>query len=168
MPNGPGADIRLRHGPDLQRRLHTHVHTLLLQHVRHGHAVHGRGQHTHVVGPGALDVSLAVLHAAPEVAAADDDAHLHAHVHASLDDVRHASHDLKVQTEVLIAGQRFAADLQQHPLEYWLLHRRSSLIFYQVFYLISPVLHRGKIENFSEFFFADPSTFSRVPCACGA
>jgi len=41
-------------------------------------------QHTHVVGAGALDVALAVLHAAPEVAAADDDAHLYAGLHALL------------------------------------------------------------------------------------
>ena len=148
MPDGSGADVRLRHRADLQRRLHPDVHALLLQHVRHGHAVHSRGQHAHVVGAGALDIALAVLHAAPEVAAADDDAHLHAHVHASLDDVRHASHDLEIQSEVLVARQRLAADLQQHPLEYWLLHRCASLIFYPVFYLISPVLHRGKTNFF--------------------
>ena len=69
-----------------------------------------------MVGAGALDVALAVFDAAPEVAAADDHAHLDAHGHALLDDVGHPAHDLEVQAEVLVAGQGLAADLQQHPL----------------------------------------------------
>ena len=108
MAHGTGPDVGLRHLLDLQRRLDPDVHALLLQHVGHGHAVHGGGQHAHMVGAGALDVALAVFDAAPEVAAADD--------HAHLEDVGHPAHDLEVQAEVLVAGQGLAADLQQHPL----------------------------------------------------
>ena len=129
MADGPRPDIRLRHGPDLQRRLHPHVHALLLQHVGHGHAVHGGGQHAHVVGAGALDIALAVLHAAPEVAAADDEPHLYAHIHTVLDGIGHAAHHLKVQAEVLVAGQRLAADLNEYPFVFWLLHRIASPFF---------------------------------------
>ena len=126
MADGSGPDIRLRHGADLQRRLHPHVHALLLQHIGHGHAVHGGGQHAHVVGTGALDMPLAVLHAAPEVAAADDDAHLHTHFYTFLDDVSHPAHHLKIQANVLVACQRLAADLNEYPLIHWLLHRFAS------------------------------------------
>ena len=147
MADGPGTDVRLGHGPDLQRRLHPDVHTLLLQHVGHSHAVHGGGQHTHVIGAGALDVALAILDAAPEVASADDHAHLNAHVHAFLDDVGHTGHDLEVKAEVLVAGQRFAADLQQHPLKSRFFHPVPSLLYSLLFYLIFLRLHRGKIKN---------------------
>ena len=68
-----------------------------------------------MVGTGALNVALAVFHAPPEVAAADDHAHLDAHGHALLDDVGHPAHNLEIQAEVLVAGQSLAADLQQHP-----------------------------------------------------
>ena len=126
MPDGPGPNIRLRHGADLQCRLHPHVHALLLQHIGHGHAVHGSGQHAHMVGAGPLNVALAVLHAAPEVAAADDDTYLHAHVHTLSDDLGHTAHHLKVQSEMLVACQRLAADFNKYPLVFWLVHQIAS------------------------------------------
>ena len=51
-----------------------------------------RDRHTHVVGTGALNVTFAILHAAPEVAAADDDAHFNAHLAALLDYVAPVSY----------------------------------------------------------------------------
>ena len=74
-------------------------------------------------------MSLAVLHAAPEVAAADDETHLYAHIHTVLDGIGHAAHHLKVQAEVLVAGQRLAADLNEYPFVFWLLHRIASPFF---------------------------------------
>ena len=79
-----------------------------------------------MVGAGPLDVALAVLHAAPEVAAADDDAHLHAHVHTLSDDLGHTAHHLKVQSEMLVACQRLAADFNKYPLVFWLVHQIAS------------------------------------------
>ena len=64
----------------------------------------------------ALDVALAVFHAAPEVAAADDDTHLNAHLVAALDDIAHLGNNVEVEAEVLVARQRLAADLEQHAL----------------------------------------------------
>ena len=113
VPDGTGPDVGLRHLFDLQRRLDPDVHALLLQHVGHGHAVHGGGQHAHVVGTGALDVALAVFHAAPEVAAADDDAHLHTQLRARLDDVAHLTDHVKIQSRLLVTGKRLTADLEQ-------------------------------------------------------
>ena len=157
MTDGPGTDVRLCHGTDLQRCLHPHVHALLLQHVGHGHAVHGGGQHAHVVGPGTLDISLAVLHAAPEVAAADDHAHLHTHGGTFLDHVGHLAHYLEIQTEVLVAGQRLAADLQQHPFIFRFVHvlrSYASIPFYIPCYftLFLPVCIEGK-SKFCRFFY---------------
>ena len=46
--------------------------------------------------------------------------------HAFLDDVSHLAHHLKIQTNVLVACQRLAADLNEYPLIHWLLHRFAS------------------------------------------
>ena len=75
-----------------------------------------------MVGPGALDVALAILYAAPKVAAADNDAHLNTHLHAFLNDIRHPAHNAKVQAKVLFSRQGFPADFQQHPFIFRLVH----------------------------------------------
>ena len=127
MTDGTGTDVGLCHGTDLQRCLHADIHALLLQDICHGHAVHGGGQHAHVVGTGALNVALAILHAAPEVAAADDDAHLYAHLHTLADHIGNTVHHIKIEAELLLACQRFAADLQQHTFIFRLVHSPLSL-----------------------------------------
>ena len=125
MPDRAGADIGLGNFFDLKCRLHAHINALLLQNVRNRHAVHRGGQHTHVVGTGALNVTFAILHAAPEVAAADDDAHFNAHLAALLDYVAHLGNNIKVETKMLVACQRLAADLEQHALILQLSHARN-------------------------------------------
>ena len=125
VPDRAGADIGLGNFFDLKRRLHAHINALLLQNVRNRHAVHRGGQHTHVVGTGALNVTFAILHAAPEVAAADDDAHFNAHLAALLDYVAHLGNNIKVETKMLVACQRLAADLEQHALILQLSHARN-------------------------------------------
>ena len=77
-----------------------------------------------VVGTGALDIAFAVLDAAPEVTAADDNANLHAHFDALADHLGHAAHHIKIQTKLLVACQRFAADLQQDALIFGCVHDR--------------------------------------------
>ena len=94
-------------------RLHTHGDALLLHDVGHGQTVHDGGEHTHMVGARAGHLALAVFHAAPEVAAADDDAYLHAQFGAGLDDIAHLPDDAEIQPCLLLTGQRFAADLEQ-------------------------------------------------------
>ena len=78
MRNGALPRVVLGKGRHLDRRLHAHGNALLFHHIGHGKAVHHGRQHTHVVGARAGHFALTVFHAAPEVAAADDDAHLHA------------------------------------------------------------------------------------------
>mgnify|MGYP000802247271 CR=1 FL=1 len=48
-----------------------------------------------------------------KMAAADDDAYLHAQFGAGLDDIAHLPDDAEIQPRLLLAGQRFAADLEQ-------------------------------------------------------
>ena len=147
MPDGAGADVGLGNGPHLDGCLHPDGDALLLAHVRHGQAVHHRGQHAHVVGPGALHGAAAVFGAPPEVSAADYQAHLNTQIQALLDDVAHAADHLEIQSGVLISRQSFAADLQQDPLVNRLCHNKNlrcvSGIYTGLFYLIFPYLQRG-------------------------
>ena len=66
-----------------------------------------------MVGARAGHFALAVFHAATEVAAADDDAHLHAQLRARLDDVAHLADHVEIQSRLLITRKRLAADLEQ-------------------------------------------------------
>ena len=112
MPHGLSADVRLSHAPHLDGGLDPDLHALLLQHIGHGQRVHHGGQHAHMVRPDPLHLLGAVLEAAPEVAAAHDDAHLHAQIHALFDCVADAAHHIEVVAPALVAGERFAADFQ--------------------------------------------------------
>ena len=113
MPDRPGTDVRLRNGPHLKGGLHPDGDPLLLADVRHCQTVHNRSQHTDVIGAGPLHfAAAAVLGAPPEVAAADDQTHLNAHVQTLLDDVAHLTNDLKIQTGMLVSRKGLAADLQ--------------------------------------------------------
>ena len=84
----------------------------LLQHVLHGQAVDDGGKHPHLVGAGALHVAAPVLGAAPEVAAADDQAHLDPLGHAGLDDLAHLPDEGKVDAPARLASQALSADIQ--------------------------------------------------------
>ena len=89
-------------------------HAQLLQLVGDGQCVHHRCQHTDLIGQGALH--LAAGTAAPEVAAAHDDADLDAQVvgllHAAADRV----HGRLIKAGALFAAQCLAADLQKDTL----------------------------------------------------
>ena len=54
--------------------------------------------------------------AAPEVAAADDDADLHAHFLDFRDLIHHAGDHLFVQPETLFAGERFSRQFDNYSL----------------------------------------------------
>jgi hypothetical protein len=70
------ADVGLGELVDLDGALHPGRHADLLERVLQGQGVDDRGEHAHVVGGDAADRLAAVLLAAPDVAAADDDADL--------------------------------------------------------------------------------------------
>ena len=75
-----------------------------------------------MVCAGALHFAGAVSHAAPEIAAADDNAHLDAHVDALLDHVAHFADHIEIQAKMFLSRQRFSADLQQDPFILGRLH----------------------------------------------
>ena len=101
----------LRHGDGGE---HLGRDAQLLQLVGDGQRVHHRGQHSDLIGQGALH--LAAGTAAPEVAAAHDDADLYAQIvrlfHAAADGV----HGRLIKAGALFAAQSFAADLQKDTL----------------------------------------------------
>ena len=86
-------------------------HTLLAQGVLDGQRVHHGGQHADLVGVHA--VHLAAGAAAPEVAAADDDADLGTEVVGGLDAGADGGDGLLIKAGALGAGESLAADLQQ-------------------------------------------------------
>ena len=93
----------------------------LLEAIGNGQGVDDCGQHTHMVCTHALHFIAAVFETAPEVAAADHNADLHAGVHAALDHVAHLADHGKVKTPMCVASQSLAADLEQDALVFDLL-----------------------------------------------
>ena len=87
-------------------------HTLLAQRILDCQRVHDRGQHADLVGIHA--VHFAAGAAAPEVAAADHNADLHAQIMRLFDPGADRSNDGFIKTGPFFPGQRFAAELQQH------------------------------------------------------
>ena len=80
----------------------------------------------------------AVLDAPPEIAAADDEANLHAHVNTSLDGSSHFSDLGKIQAETVALGrlftQRFTADLQQDALIFQFIQPESPFPIYPILF----------------------------------
>ena len=138
MTYGLAANVRLRNGIHCNGSLYANFHAALLQRVSHCKGIDRGGQHTHMVGTGTLHAVTAVLQAAPEITAANNNAHLDTHLHSLLDNIADLADDVKVQTTVCGACQRLSADLQQHPLIFRLIHAgiHSHLSFTNGIYFI--------------------------------
>jgi len=67
-----------------------------------------------VVGTGAFDFSSAVLYASPEVASAYDYSYFDAELYDCSDRLANALNNVKVQSGLFFAGQRFSADFEQY------------------------------------------------------
>jgi hypothetical protein len=78
--------------------------------------VHHGGQHAHVVGGGAVHADRAAGDAAEDVAAADDDGHLDAHVHHFGHFLHHAHDGRAVDAERVIPHQGLSRQLEQDAL----------------------------------------------------
>jgi hypothetical protein len=109
-------DIRLDHLLDVERRLHAARDPGLAHGVRQRERVHHRGEHSHVVGGGAVHARRAGRDAAKDVAATDH----HAELHPEARHLRHLAHDrldrLAVDAERVVAHQGFPGQLEQHAL----------------------------------------------------
>ena len=94
-----------------------------------------------MVGAGALNLALAVLYAAPEVASAYDDAHLHAYFGALAHGPAHVGDDFEVQSAVLFPREGLAAYLEQHALILWLcLHWVHPFLDFNIYRRVLKVL----------------------------
>ena len=96
----------LRHG---DRGEHLGGHTQLLQLIGDSQCVHHRSQHTDLIGQRALHLTAGA--AAPEVAAAHNDADLHAQLMSLFHAAANGVHSGLVKAHALFAAQRLAADL---------------------------------------------------------
>ena len=83
---------------------------------------------------------LAVLQAAPEVAAAHHDAHLHTLLGAAGHHAAHLFDHVEIQAAALFAAQRLAADLQQHALVSQLAHGSHPLPFQNWIVLMDSII----------------------------
>ena len=101
----------LRHGDGGE---HLRRHAQLLQLVGDGQCVHHRCQHTDLIGQRALH--LAAGTAAPEVAAAHDDADLDAQLMGLLHAAADRIHGRLVEAGALLTTECLAADLQKDTL----------------------------------------------------
>ena len=106
-------DVGLCDGDHVERRLHARGNAPLFDGVHHGERVDDGREHAHLVGGGAVHIG--ALPAPPEVAPADDERDLHAHIVYFDELIDDARDDLFVETELLIARKRFARELQQDP-----------------------------------------------------
>ena len=84
-------------------RLHSHG----TENLRGIDTVHHGSQHADLVRLGTLHILAGT--ASPEVAAADDDTHLNAIIHQSLDLLRHAQNRSLIKACVLLAGESLTA-----------------------------------------------------------
>ena len=117
VADGAPRDERLRDLLHRDRGLHPAVDAELLDGVAQRQRVDHRREHAHVVGGDPVDAVLGGFGAAHDVAAADDDRHLH----AALDDVRQLLGDVAGGAVVDAvpggAEQRLAAELEDDPSE---------------------------------------------------
>src|SRR5580704_10372701 len=80
MTHGTAPDVVLADLIDANCGHHARVQTEAFQSILHGKRVHHRGEHPHVIAGHAVHSGACEPGAAKDVAAADDDRHLHTHL----------------------------------------------------------------------------------------
>ena len=113
MPDRPATDIHFCDLSHLDRRENARVDVHLLQSVLHRKGIHDRREHTHIVGGNTIKSLSACGESAEDIAAADDEGNLDSEVVNILDLRSNAAHDIGIDSESLVAHQRFSAELEQ-------------------------------------------------------
>jgi len=112
---------------------HLGAHAVVLQRRLERQRIDDRGQHAHLVALDTVEAFLGPRHAAEDVAAADDDAYLHAACGRCLDLLRVGLQHLGRKPVFLLALQRFAAQFQKYALVFHLsvpfVGRRYEFLF---------------------------------------
>ena len=95
---------------------------MFFQHVLHGQGIEHRGQHAHVVRRGTLHAFGRAGEPAKNIAAADDQGHLHAHLEHGADFAADGGHGFRVDAVFVLARQELRrSEFEQHALvpEVW-------------------------------------------------
>ena len=87
-----------------------------LQCILQRQSVDDGGEHAHVVAGRAIESALSRGKATEDVASADHDRDLHAHLVHTLDLRRDRLDDLQVDAVVAAAAERLTAQFEQHPV----------------------------------------------------
>ena len=114
VADGLERNIRLGDLSHCDGGLHAGGLPFLFQEVLQGEAVHHRAEHAHVIAAGAVDAGLLEFGAAEEVAAADDDGHLHALPYGRDDLLGDAADHMGVDAD-LAATERLTGQFEQNP-----------------------------------------------------
>ena len=115
MPGGPSSDIRFTDRLHGNSRLHPGIYPTPFQCILHGQTVHHRGQHTHVVGGGAVHAFAGPGHAPEDISCPDHQTDFDAQTDDGLDlrcnKIDHSGTD----PERIFTHKRFTAQFQQYP-----------------------------------------------------
>ena len=98
--------------------VHHRIHTLLVEGVLHGEAIHYGAEHAHGVALGAVHTASRSRNAANEVAAANHESNLHALLDDGSNFRRHVRKDDVVDAVALFACEGFATELEKNTLEF--------------------------------------------------
>src|SRR5699024_782744 len=109
MARSAVPDVRLRDLLHRECSLDAHINAHVLKSICNGQRVHYRREHSDLIRSDALHIAAGT--AAPEVAAADDDADLDAHVIRFLDSFANLLDRVNIQSESLVSGKSFSAQL---------------------------------------------------------
>ena len=120
MPYGAAANERLGHLAHLDGGLHAGFHLEMLEGILQRERVDDGGQHAHVIAGGAVDAGTFALEPAKNIAAADDDDHLHAEVAQLGDLARHVGNGLGTDAEALLTAERLTGEFEQDAFEFGL------------------------------------------------
>jgi hypothetical protein len=113
MPHRPPADVRLGDLRHLDGGHGSRRDADPLERVLQREGVDDRGQHAHVVAGGAVEAELAGREAAEDVAAADHQRDLYAHLVDALDLFRDRLDDAEVDAVIARPAKRLTAQLQE-------------------------------------------------------
>ena len=115
MADGAASNERLGDLGHGDGALHAGGDAEFFQGVLQGQGVDDRGQHAHVIAGGAFDALAAAGDAAKDIAAADHDHHLHAHLADFGDLPGHVQEEGRADADAMLPAQGLAAEFKKDP-----------------------------------------------------
>ena len=146
VPHRSAPDVRLRHLRHLDRRHGARGDASAFESVLQGQGVDHRREHAHVVAGGAVEPAVAGGQAAEDVATANHQRYLHAHLMHALHLGGDRLYDLEIDAVITRAAERLAAELQQDAVEL----RRPISHLSHLCLDCGPILSAGSVIAFFE------------------